>query len=174
MSVIRAIIWLCTSRPRLTWLFTYHVLAFSTEKTLESAAYPWPRSGTGVTAADVPPTAPAPNAEGSVPAATADRWTSQRTPTSSGFTSETAQSRAGEEMCSRCGSLAATTGQGSWRLVGQRCLTSCPHQVSSVSTTRDAPRSRAPPSTGHAYFHSTGRDVSTLGKSSSSNGNPRS
>src|ERR1700677_3322249 len=54
MSVARAIIWLCTSRPRLTWLFTYHVLAFSTEKTLESAAYPWPRSGTGVAAADGP------------------------------------------------------------------------------------------------------------------------
>src|SRR5580692_3406748 len=113
MSVARAIIWLCTSRPRLTWLFTFHVLAFSTEKTLESAAYPWPRSGTSVAAVDVPPTAPAPNAEGSVPAATEDRWTSQRTPTSSGFTLETAPSHEGEEMCSHCGLLAATTGRGS-------------------------------------------------------------
>ena len=165
------IIWSCTNRPRLTWLFTYQVLAFSTERTPISAAYPLPRSGTGAAAAAVPRTAQAPNAEGSVPAATPDRWTSKRTPTSSGYTSETAPSRAGEEMCSRYGSLAATTGRGSWRRVGERCLTSCPNQVSSVSTTKDAPWSRARPSTGRAYSRSTGPGGSTLGKSSWNHGN---
>jgi len=165
------IIWSCTNRPRLTWLFTYQVLAFSTERTPISAAYPLPRSGTGGAAAAVPHTAQAPNAEGSVPAATPDRWTSKRTPISWGYTSEMAPSRAGEEMCSRYGSLAATTGRGSWRLVGERCLTSCPHQVSSASTTKDAPWSRARPSTGHACSRSTGPGGSTLGKSSWNHGN---
>jgi len=171
MSVVRAIIRSCTSRPELTWLFTYQVSAFSTERTPISAVYPLPRSGTGAPAAAVPQTARAPYAEDSVPAATPDRWTSKRTPTSSGFTSETAPSHAGEETCSRCGSLAATTGRGSWRRVGKQCLTSCRHQVSSVSTTKDAPWSRARPSTGRACSRSTDPGASTLGKSSWNHGN---
>ena len=171
MSVGRVIIWSCTNRPRLTWLFAFQVLAFSTERTPLSAAYPLPRFGTGATAAAVPHMVRPPNAEGSVPAATPDRWTSRRTPTSSGYTSEMAPSRAGEEMCSRCGLLAATPGRGSWRPVGERCLTSCRRPVSSVSTTRDAPWSRARPSTGRVCFRSMGLGGSTLGKSSWNRGN---
>ncbi len=171
MSVVRVIIRSCTSRPQLTWLFTYQVSAFSTERTPISAAYPLPRSGTGATGRRRSAYGPSAERRDNVPDATPDRWTSKRTPTSSGFTSETAPSHAGEETCSRCGSLAATTGRGSWRRVGKQCLTSCRHQVSFVSTTKDAPWSRARPSTGRAYSRSTGPGASTLGKSSWNHGN---
>ena len=89
----------------------------------------------------------------------------------SASTSATGSLRAGGGVCSSCRSSAQMTGRGCLPLRAARCLPSCPRRGSSAFSDWAVPKLRAPLSTGHAYFHSTGRGGSTPVKSSSSNGN---
>jgi hypothetical protein len=174
MSVAREKIPSCTSKSKLIWLFAYPPSAFSIARTPGSAAYRSLLSGTGAAVAVVLLTALQLAAEPAARDATEDRWTSRSTPTCWVCISamDTSLAAHGTYSCSH--SSAPTTGRGCSRTQGARCLTSCPYRASSASSDKDALRSRALPSTGRACSRSMGLDGNTLGKSSLSNGKPRS
>jgi hypothetical protein len=164
----------CTLRSPWTWLSVYPLSVLSTGRTRGSATFRLPPSGTGAAAAVVASitaeivrlSCAGPTARG----VTEERWTKRHMPTCWACTWATDTLLADDGAYLSCRSSAPMTGRDSSPLPRPRCAPSCPLQAYSASSDKDAPRSKAPQSTGHACCRNTGRVVSTLGKSSWNNG----
>jgi hypothetical protein len=87
--------------------------------------YRSPPFGTGAAVADMPSTATAlsSNVKGSAHDATEEAWTKRHTLIFWASISAMGTSPEADAMYSLCGLPAATIGQGSWRLPGERWLT---------------------------------------------------